>query len=187
MISQKRIKKIVNESINKILSEAWSGNEFRKHTSGVFGNNKELGYLEMLVYNLTNNDIKTVEDEYGDVQRVIWKDFMIGLVKLNEMAKEKVEFDRINIKDIYQKYINNGKEDDFWNEYDYEYLSEYIGEYGYTELWDKYMPTPKYVQEMTEKFNVWLEGETEYEINEYTKNKWSETNYIIRYLSHNIY
>lgn len=187
MITYKRIKKIVNESIDKVLSEAWERGEFKKYTSGVFENNEELEYLEMLVYNLTNNKIKIMEDEYGDIQRIIWKDFIIGLVKLSEMAKEKVEFDRINIKQIFQEYVNNGREDEFWSEYDYEYLGEYIGEYGYTELWDTYMPTPEYIQEMSEKFNVWLERETEREVNEYSKNKWNETNYMIKYLNHNIY
>ena len=49
------------------------------------------------------------------------------------------------------------------------------------------MPTPEKVQQMSDYFVIWLEKETEYDIREYTEDKWNEYEIISNFLSKNIY
>lgn len=179
IIKESELKYIIENSVKNILNEIYNQNEFRTYTTGIFGRDKTLTYLERLVNNFANKSANSDD----------WEEFANGIAILNEMAKEKVEYDKYNIKQIYQEHVNNGTEDDFWNNpdyYNYEYIDSYVGEYASPELWDKYMPTPEKVQQMSDYFVKWLKGETEYEIREYTEDKWNEYKIVSEYLSKNV-
>lgn len=179
IIKESELKYIVENSVKNILNEWYDKNEFRTYTTGILDGDKTLTYLEQLVNNFTNKSADSDD----------WEEFANGIAILNEMAKEKVEYDKYNIKQIYQEHVNNGTEDEFWNNpdyYNYEYIDSYIGEYAATEKWDKYMPTPEKVQQMSDYFVKWLEMETEYEIREYTQYKWKDYEIIRDYLSKNV-
>lgn len=180
IIKESELKYIIENSVKNILNEIYNQNEFRTYTTGIFGGDKTLIYLEQLVNNFANKSANSDD----------WEEFANGIAILNEMAKEKVEYDKYNIKQIYQEHVNNGTEDDFWNNpdyYNYEYIDSYVGEYASPELWDKYMPTPEKVKKLSDYFVKWLEGETEYDIREYTEDKWNEYKVVSDFLSKNIY
>lgn len=180
IIKESELKYIIENSVKSILNEIYIQNEFRTYTTGIFDGDKTLTYLEQLV----NNFAKKSADSDD------WEEFANGIAILNEMAREKVEYDKYNIKQIYQEHVNNGTEDDFWNNpdyYNYEYIDSYVGEYATPEMWDKYMPTPEKVKQMSDYFVKWLERETEYDVREYTEDKWDEYKIINEYLSKNVY
>ena len=185
IIKESELKYIIENSVKNILNEWYDRNEFRDYSSYVFDNDETLTYLEKLVLNFTNKSINVSSDN----EDIDWGEFANGIAILCDMAKEKVEYDKYNIKQIYQKHVNNGTEDEFWvnpDYYHYEYISNYVGEYAATEKWDKYMPTPEQVKQMTNYFVEWLKRQTEYEIREYTQNKWKDYEIINDYLSKNV-
>lgn len=179
IIKESELKYIIENSVKNILNEWYDRNEFSTYSTHIFNGDKTLTYLERLVNNFANKSAD------GDD----WEEFANGIAILNEMAKEKVEYDRYNIKQIYQEYVNSGKGDDFWENpdfYHYEYIDNYVGKHAATEKWDKYMPTPEQVKQMSNYFVEWLKRQTEYEIREYTQNKWKDYEIINDYLSKNV-
>ena len=181
IIKESQLKTIVENSVKNILNEWYDRNEFSTYTSRIFNGDKTLTYLERLVSNFANIALYSDNSDF--------EEFANGIAILYDMAKEKVEYDKYNIKQIYQEHVNNGTEDEFWDNpdyYNYEYIDKYVGEYASTEKWDKYMPTPEKVQQMSDYFVKWLERETEYEIREYTENKWNEYKIVSDYLSKNV-
>lgn len=179
-IKKSELKYIIENRVRNVLNELYNQNEFRTYTTGIFGSDKTLTYLEQLVKNFANKSANSDD----------WEEFANGIAILNEMAKEKIEYDKYNIKQIYQKHVNNGTEDDFWDNpdyYNYEYIDSYVGGHASPELWDKYMPTPEKVQQMSDYFVKWLKNMTEYDIREYTEDKWNEYEIINEYLSKNVY
>ena len=182
IIKESELKYIIENSVKNILNELYDRNEFSTYTSRIFNGDKTLTYLEQLVSNFAN---KTM---YGDNSD--FEEFANGIAILYDMAKEKVEYDKYNIKQIYQEHVNNGTEDEFWDNpdyYNYEYIDEYVGEYASTEMWDKYMPTPEKVKKLSDYFVEWLERETEYNIREYTEDKWNDYKVVSDFLYKNIY
>lgn len=187
-LKENELKILIEKSIKKIIKEVYSTNRMDNHMVTIFDDEK-LHYLEKLVNIFTHNRIKIKEDDNGNVTNVEWSDFIHGIITLYEMSKEKIEFDNLNIKQVYQKYVNNGRENDFWSNSDYhnyEYIDNYIGKYASTEMWDKYMPTPEKVKQMSDYFVKWLGNEIENEIRVFEQNKWSEYNYINNTLSKNL-
>lgn len=187
-LKENELKILIEKSIKKIIKEVYSTNRMDNHMVTIFDDEK-LHYLEKLVNIFTHNRIKIKEDDNGNVTNVEWSDFIQGIITLYEMSKEKIEFDNLNIKQVYQKYVNNGRENDFWSNsdyYNYEYIDNYIGKYASTEMWDKYMPTPEKVKQMSDYFVKWLGNEIENEIRVFEQNKWSEYNYINNTLSKNL-
>lgn len=179
IIKESQLRFIIENSVKNILNEWYDRNEFRDYSSYVFDNDETLTYLEKLV-----NNFAKISADSDD-----WEEFAKGIAILNEMAEEKVEYDKYNIKQIYQEYVNSGKEDDFWETpdfYHYEYIDNYIGKYAATEKWDKYMPTPEQVKQMSNYFVEWLKRQTEYEIREYTENKWNDYKVVSDFLSKNV-
>ena len=182
IIKESELKYIIENSVKNILNELYDRNEFSTYTSRIFNGDKTLTYLEQLVSNFAN---KTM---YGDNSD--FEEFANGIAILYDMAKEKVEYDKYNIKQIYQEHVNNGTEDEFWDNpdyYNYEYIDKYVGEYASTEMWDKYMPTLEKVKKLSDYFVEWLERETEYNIREYTEDKWNDYKVVSDFLSKNIY
>lgn len=180
IIKESELKYIIENSVKNILNEMYNQREFRPYTTGIFEGDKTLTYLEQLVNNFANKSADSDD----------WEEFADGIAILYDMAKEKVEYDKYNIKQIYQEHVNNGTEDDFWNNpdyYNYEYIDSYVGDYSSPELWDKYLPTPEKVKKLTDYFVKWLEKVTEYDIREYTEDKWDEYKIINEYLSKNVY
>lgn len=181
IITEKQLKNIVETSIKNVLTEWHNSSVFHKVETRVFNGDKTLVYLEQLVYNLAHEGINVRENDNGRIISVDWDDFAKGIVKLYEMSKEKVEYDKKNLKEIYQKLVNSGREDEFWDSpeyYDYEYINSYLGQYANTELWDKYMPLPEQVKDLTGYFIKWLEREIDYEIKNYGEERWNEFNHI---------
>lgn len=179
IIKESELKYIIENSIKNILNEWYDRNEFSTYSTHIFNGDKTLTYLERLVNNFANKSADSDD----------WEEFANGIAILNEMAEEKVEYDRYNIKQIYQEYVNSGKEDDFWENpdfYHYEYIDNYVGKHAATEKWDKYMPTPEQVKQMSNYFVEWLKRQTEFEIREYTQDKWDEYKIISDYLSKNV-
>ena len=179
IIKESELKYIIENSVKNILNEWYDRNEFSTYSTHIFNGDKTLTYLERLVNNFANKSADSDD----------WEEFANGIAILNEMAEEKVEYDRYNIKQIYQEYVNSGKEDDFWENpdfYHYEYIDNYVGKYAATEKWDKYMPTPEQVKQMSNYFVEWLKRQTEFEIREYTQDKWDEYKIISDYLSKNV-
>ena len=167
IIKERELKYIIENSVKNILNEWRDRNEFSTYSSHIFNGDKTLTYLERLVNNFTN---KMMHGDNSD-----FEEFANGIAILYDMAKEKVEYDKYNIKQIYQEHVNNGTEDEFWNNpdyYNYEYIDKYVGDYSSPELWDKYMPTPEKVKKLTDYFVKWLENKTEYDVREYTEDKW---------------
>lgn len=186
IITEKQLKNIIECSIKNVLNEWYDGDDFYRIETRVFNGDKTLVYLEQLVYNLANEGIDTRTNDDGNIISVDWSDFVKGIVKLYNMSKEKVEYDKKNLKQIYQKLLNSGKEDEFWDNpeyYDYEYIDSYLGQYANTEFWDKYMPKPEQVKEMVDYFIKWLENEIEFEIRNYGEERWKEFNYFNKTLS----
>ena len=179
IIKESELKYIIENSVKNILNEWYDRNEFSTYSTHIFNGDKTLTYLERLVNNFANKSADSDD----------WEEFAKGIAILNEMAEEKVEYDKYNIKQIYQEYVNSGKEDDFWENpdfYHYEYIDNYVGKYAATEKWDKYMPTPEQVKQMSNYFVEWLKRQTEYEIREYTENKWNDYKVVSDYLSKNV-
>ena len=179
ILKESQIRLIIENSVKNILNEMYNQREFRRYTTGIFEGDKTLTYLEQLVNNFTNKSADSDD----------WEEFADGIVMLSVMAKEKAEYDKYNIKQIYQEHVNNGTEDDFWNNpdyYNYEYIDSYVGDYSSPELWDKYMPTPEKVKKLTDYFVKWLENKIEYDVREYTEDKWDEYKIISVYLSKNV-
>lgn len=179
IIKESELKYIIENSVKNILNEWYDRNEFSTYSTHIFNGDKTLTYLERLVNNFANKSADSDD----------WEEFANGIAILNEMAEEKVEYDRYNIKQIYQEYVNSGKEDDFWENpdfYHYEYIDNYVGKHAATEKWDKYMPTPEQVKQMSNYFVEWLKRQTEFEIREYTQDKWDEYKIISDYLSKNV-
>ena len=179
ILKESQIRLIIENSVKNILNEMYNQNEFRPYTTGIFEGDKTLTYLEQLVNNFANKSADSDD----------WEEFANGITILNGMAEEKVEYDKYNIKQIYQEHVNNGTEDDFWENpdfYHYEYIGNYLGEHAATEKWDKYMPTPEQVKQMSIYFVEWLKRQTEYKIREYTQNKWKDYEIISDYLSKNV-
>ena len=179
IIKESELKYIIENSIKNILNEWYDRNEFSTYSTHIFNGDKTLTYYERLVNNFANKSADSDD----------WEEFANGIAILNEMAEEKVEYDRYNIKQIYQEYVNSGKEDDFWENpdfYHYEYIDNYVGKHAATEKWDKYMPTPEQVKQMSNYFVEWLKRQTEFEIREYTQDKWDEYKIISDYLSKNV-
>ena len=179
ILKESELRLIVENSVKNILNEWYDRNEFIDYSSYVFDNDETLTYLEKLVLNFANKSANSDD----------WEEFANGIAILNEMAEEKVEYDKYNIKQIYQEHVNNGTEDDFWENpdfYHYEYIGNYLGEHAATEKWDKYMPTPEQVKQMSNYFVEWLKRQTEFEIREYTQDKWDEYKIISDYLSKNV-
>lgn len=179
IIKESQLRFIIENSVKNILNEWYDRNEFSTYSTHIFNGDKTLTYLEQLVNNFANKSADSDD----------WEEFANGIAILNEMAEEKVEYDKYNIKQIYQEHVNNGTEDDFWENpdfYHYEYIDNYIGKYATTEKWDKYMPTPAQVKQMSNYFIEWLKRQTEYEIREYTQNKWKDYEIISDYLSKNV-
>ena len=182
IIKESQLRFIIENSVKNILNELHDRNKFSTYSTRIFNGDKTLTYLEQLVNNFTNILL------YGN--KFDFEKFANGIAILYNMAKEKVEYDKYNIKQIYQEYVNNGTEDEFWGNpdyYHYEYIDKYIGEYASTEKWDKYMPTPEKVKKLSDYFVEWLERETEYEIREYTEDKWTDYKVVSDFLSKNIY
>lgn len=179
IIKESQLRLIIENSVKNILNEWYDRNEFSTYSTHIFNGDKTLTYLERLVNNFAN--ISADSDN--------WEEFANGIAILNEMAEEKVEYDKYNIKQIYQEHVNNGTEDEFWDNpdfYNYEYIDKYIGKYASTEKWDKYMPTPEQVKQMSNYFVEWLKRQTEFEIREYTQDKWKDYEIISDYLSKNV-
>lgn len=170
VISEKDIHTLVMESVKRCLKEAYNRNEFYNYHSGI-SDDKEFMYLEDLVGNFGNEMI-----EYdSDTNKADFEDFINGLLKLKQKSLEKREFDKINIKSLYQQYVNEGNEDDFWSldiANDCEYLDEYVGEYARTELWDRYMPAPERVDYLIDRFKQDLKLYTEFNIKSYERQMW---------------
>lgn len=53
-------------------------------------------------------------------------------------------------------------------------------------FWDKYIPTPEEVAELSKNFVEWLKIRTESDIEEYSRNKWYDYEIINDYLSKNV-
>ena len=185
-IKENKLRALVKESVNNILNEIYDTNKFYSRASGIFNNDVALTKLELLVYNIAHESIERTTNRNGEYNGVIWDDFIEGIVKLYNISKEKAEYDKLNIKQIYQEYVNNGKEDEFWDEYDYEYIDSYLGQHGKTELWDKYIPKPEVVVNLVHEFVSWLKRYTDEDINEYAVNKEKEYEWITNFLSKNI-
>jgi hypothetical protein len=168
-LATKDMVKLVNETVLKCLNEMYSNNS-------IFNGDKSLIELEKLVYKFTIKSIDTDSDNEYDIK---FSEFVEGLSELYKMSLEKQEFDKINIKELY----NNSNGDDFWDNditSNFYYLDDYI---NHMELWDNYMPNPEKVKQYIELFAQWLKNHYDYIIESYTKNKWREYEYFIKQIN----
>lgn len=187
ILSENKIKDIIKEAINNVLNENYSNNGLQPSRNSVIPENRrDLLRLESLVNAFTDREINFV----GGSEEVDWNDFIEGIHILHCMAKEKVDYDKYNFKELYQNYVKSGNDDDFFfddNVRGYDYLDEYFGDEQAMNFWDKYMPTPEEVAELSKNFVEWLKIRTESDIEEYSRNKWYDYRYISNYLNNKIY
>ena len=121
ILKESQLRLIIENNIKNILNEWYGKNGFRTYSTNIFRGDKTLTYLEQLVNNFTN--LSMYSDKFD------FEKFANGIAMLYNMAKEKVEYDKYNIKQIYQEHINNGTEDEFWNNpdyYNYDYIDKYV-------------------------------------------------------------
>ena len=169
-LNENDLKSIIKETLKKCLYENYG-------TSSFFDGYPELEKLEMLVYKFTLNDIES------DDSNVDFSDFVKGIVTLFNMSLEYQDYNRYNLYELYKNAISNGDEDSFWNDnkvINYDYIDEFIND---PKLWQNYMVNPEELKQMIESFNQWLERYTESEIENYTKQKWSEYRYYNKQLN----
>lgn len=187
ILSENKIKDIVNEAINNVINEKYSKNGLQPSRNSVIPENRsDLLRLESLVNAFTDKEIEFV----GESNETDWDDFVEGIYFLYCMAREKVDYDKYNFKKLYQNYVKNGNDDDFFFDdkvRGYEFLDEYFGNERTMNFWDKYMPKPEEVAELSKEFVEWLKISIESDIEEYSRNKWYDYKYISNYLGKKIY
>lgn len=153
---------LISESVKRTLKEMYN------LSNGVFKTNNDLMNLEKIVYKFTLDEV----DVDYDKNTVNFNEFVGGLIKLHKMSIEKQEFDRLNVK----QFLNKDNEEEYWNNrklFNFEFIDDYANN---MELWDKFMPKPEFIENGVLLFIEWLENYTDDEIEQYSKNKWSEFN-----------
>jgi hypothetical protein len=168
-ITENKIRKILNESIKKVLKEYYNSDDYN------FNDNKELHDLVNLVMIFTGSEI--MKEDYSE--DAYFGDFIDGCIKLYKMSVEYQDYVKYNFAELYRDAVAKGDENSFWyndNVDNYEYLDNYLYR---IEDWDESMPSPEVVKNAIEMFAEWLKEYTEYEIENYSDNKWRNyKNYI---------
>lgn len=162
-LNEQDIYNIVNKSIRNCLNEIYG-----IHNS-IFENYPNLQAMEQLIYKFT---LKSIEEND-------FSEFVEGMTELYKMSVEKQEIDSLNLIALYKQAISNGDEDMFWNNdnvSNFYYIDDYI---NHIDMWEKYMPKPEIMKQGIEEFAEWFKNYVEYDIEKYTKERWSEyRNYI---------
>ena len=171
-VTKKEMYNMVTESIKRCLNEMYDRSKFYDYHSKI-SDNKEFRNFENIVANFTSRTIEYDEDS----NKANFSDFIEGIAELKQMSYEKSEYDKMNIKEMYQKYTSEGREDDFWSLdeiSEFEHIESYLNRF---ELWEKYMPTPERIDFYIDEFKTWLKWFTEYEIERYQREKWNNYRY----------
>ena len=169
-LTENDIKKIIKESINTCLNEIYGIHQT------VFEDNPNLQAMEQLVYKFT---LKSVEEND-------FNEFVEGMLELYKMTIEKQEIDNLNLIELYKQAISSGDEDIFWTNDDvsnFYYIDDYI---NHIDMWEKYMPRPEVMKQGIEEFAEWFKKYIEYDIEQYTQEKWSEYRSYIKQINNTI-
>ena len=166
-LSESNIKRIIREAIENVISE----NE-----------NDPISRLTMLLSTFTHESLNR---NYGSEND--WDSITDGIVDLYEYAQAKASFDKNNIGQQYRQALSQGRDEEFYESISGDYGIELDDYLNNIDKWDKYMPTPEEVEQLSNYFIEWLEGRFEDEINDYSKIKMSEFEVCRNKLNSKIY
>ena len=169
-LTENDIKKIIKESINNCLNEIYG------IQPTVFEDNPNLQAMEQLIYKFT---LKSIEEND-------FSEFVEGMLEVYKMTIEKQEIDNLNLIDLYKQAVSKGDEDIFWTNDDvsnFYYIDDYI---NHIDMWKKYMPKPEVMKQGIEEFAEWFKNYVEYDIEQYTQEKWSEYRSYIKQINNTI-
>ena len=185
-LTEKRLRNLIRESINTYLNEDYT-RSFVEYISPQEIQDNIVRRLANLVSNFTSNSID-YNYEKSDISNM--DEFIEGIIMIYSLSEDKVEYDEMKLRNLYQEYVNKGDENGFWEDENVESLDGYdILDAGYLtnpNFWNM-LPSPNELKEMIEHFKEWYKNYTEFKVDVYQREKWTEYKVYKNQLDKKIY